>query len=98
MLNDCQKKKRDTLKKLDNVPVNHVLLREAFIKKKEKKKKTFVISGFHGPACKLIDLHSFWNILHPFWNILVLSACILELSECILELSACILEHSECIL
>ena len=26
MLNDCQRKKRDTFKKLDNMPVNHVLL------------------------------------------------------------------------
>ena len=45
-------------------------------------------------ACKLIDLHAFWNILEHSACILEHSACILEHSACLLENPTCILEHS----
>ena len=48
----------------------------------------------HGPACKLIDLHTFRNILEHSACILAHSAYILEHSACIPEHSACIPEHS----
>ena len=108
MLNDCQKKKRDTLKKLDNVPVNHVLLREAFIKKKEKKRRHLssqVFMDLH--ASSLICIHSgtfcthsgtFWFFLHAFWNFLNAFWNFLHAFWNILNAFCNILKHFACFL